>query len=210
MLNGVQAVPVSERVYHLTGEWVAIETDELLISQALAGSQTAFRRLVDRYKKTVHHVALKVVRNEDTAQDITQETFMKAFAALQTYRAEYRFTTWLCRIAANTAIDHLRKRRLQELSFDRESESGDGFVEVEVPDWSFHPERLLEEKRRTKSIDEAIDNLPEPYRQVIIYRHKDDKSYEEIAELLQAPVGTVKARIFRARELLKKSLRELQ
>ncbi len=134
---------------------------------------------------------------------------MKAFSALQSYRSEYRFSTWLYKIAANCSIDHLRKKRLQALSLDRPLETADGTVEIEVPDYSFHPERELEEKERSFSIDEAIDSLPPNYRDVIIYRHKEDKSYEEIADLLGIPVGTVKARIFRARELLKKKLRHI-
>lgn len=135
---------------------------------------------------------------------------MKAFSALSTYRSEFRFSTWLCKIAANTSIDHLRKKRIHALSLDREIETSEGAVEFEVADYSFHPERELEAKQKRISIDEAINRLSERYRQVILYRHRDDKSYEEIAELLNVPVGTVKARIFRARELLKKSLKGLR
>jgi RNA polymerase sigma-70 factor (ECF subfamily) len=101
----------------------------------------------------------------------------------------------------------LRKKRIQALSLDREIETEEGSVEFEIADYSFHPEREFEAKQQRKSIDDAIDELSERYKQVIIYRHRDDKSYEEIAELLNVPVGTVKARIFRARELLKKSLK---
>lgn len=134
---------------------------------------------------------------------------MKAFASLAMYRSEYRFSTWLYKIAANASIDYLRKRRIQALSLDRPLETKDGEVEFEVPDYSYHPERDLERKEQRFSIEEAIQSLPDKYREVIIYRHKDDKSYEEIADLLDIPVGTVKARIFRARELLKKKLRRV-
>ena len=134
---------------------------------------------------------------------------MKAFSSLASYRSEYRFSTWLYKIAANSSIDFLRKRRIQALSLDRPTETKDGQVEFEVADYSYHPERDLERKEQNISIEEAIESLPKKYREVIIYRHKDDKSYEEIADLLRIPVGTVKARIFRARELLKKKLRNL-
>lgn len=186
------------------------EQDDQLIAQAREGDQRAYWKLVNRHQKTVYHVAYKIVRNEETAEDISQETFMKAFAALASYRSEFRFSTWLCKIAANTSIDHLRKKRIQALSLDREIETEEGSVEFEIADYSFHPEREFEAKQQRKSIDEAIDDLSERYRQVIIYRHRDDKSYEEIAELLNVPVGTVKARIFRARELLKKSLKSIR
>ena len=189
---------------------MTVELDEQLIAEALGGRREAFSQLALRHQKTVYHVAYKIVRNDETAQDIAQETFLKAYTALGSYRSEFRFTTWLCKIAANTAIDHLRKIRIQELSFDRPSESGDGFEEYEVADWSNDPEKEFADKQRRITIDVAIDDLPPHYRDVIIYRHKDDKSYEEIAELLKVPVGTVKARIFRARELLKKSLREIR
>ncbi len=132
---------------------------------------------------------------------------MKAFSSLATYRSEFKFSTWLYRIAANSAIDYLRKQRIKMLSLDSPPDNLDGPVDIEVPDNSYNPERDLVERERRLSINEAIDSLPDKYRLVIMYRHKDDKSYDEIAEALGIPIGTVKARIFRARELLKKKLR---
>ena len=132
---------------------------------------------------------------------------MKAFSSLATYRSEYRFSTWLYKIAANSSIDYLRKKRIQALSLDQPIETRDGSVELEVADYSYNPEHDLVKKEQRFSIEAAIESLPSKYREVIVYRHKDDKSYEEIADLLGIPVGTVKARIFRARELLKKKLR---
>ncbi len=180
-----------------------------IIEQALAGSQRAYTALSDRHRQAVYHIVYKIVRNEETARDLVQETFMKAFSSLASYRSEYRFSTWLYKIAANCSIDYLRKKRIDALSLDRPVETKDGTVELEVADYSFHPERDLERKQQRVSIEEAIDSLPPKYREVIVYRHKDDKSYEEIADLLNVPVGTVKARIFRARELLKKKLRSI-
>lgn len=183
--------------------------DEQLIAEALKGSQKAYTQLVDQHKKAIFHIINKIVRNEEAANDLVQETFMKAFSSLATYRSEYRFSTWLYKIAANASIDYLRKRRINALSLDRPMETRDGTVEIEVPDYSFHPEHDLIRKQQRVSIEEAIDSLPKKYRDVIVYRHKDDKSYEEIADLLDIPVGTVKARIFRARELLKKKLKNV-
>ena len=187
-----------------------MENDEtVLIANALGGDQKAYTALVNQHRKAVFHIINKIVRNDDVANDLVQETFMKAFASLAMYRSEYRFSTWLYKIAANASIDYLRKRRIQALSLDRPLENKDGEVEFEVPDYSYHPERDLERKEQRFSIEEAIESLPDKYREVIIYRHKDDKSYEEIADLLDIPVGTVKARIFRARELLKKKLKRV-
>lgn len=185
------------------------DDDSIMIEQALAGSQKAYTYLMDRHRSAIFHIINKIVRNDEVANDLVQETFMKAFSALASYRSEYRFSTWLYKIAANCSIDHLRKKRLQALSLDQPIETADGTMEIEIADYSYHPERELERKEQGTSIDEAINSLPENYRDVIIYRHKDDKSYEEIADLLGIPVGTVKARIFRARELLKKKLRHV-
>jgi len=184
--------------------------DDQLISRALAGDQKAYEALLVRHKNAIFHVVTKIVRNREEAQDLVQETFMKAFNALASYRSEYRFSTWLYKIAANCAIDFVRKKRIEALSLDRPIETKDGQVEFELPDHTWDPEQDLVRKQKLRSIDEAIDSLPDKYRQVIIYRHRDDKSYEEIASIIGTPVGTVKARIFRARELLKKKLKSIR
>lgn len=177
------------------------------MAEALEGSQQGFRILSERYRKAIYHIIYKIVRNNETANDLCQETFMKAFASLASYRPEYRFSTWLYKIAANCSIDHLRKKRISALSLDQELDTGEGKVEIEVADNTYNPEKDLVRKQQKLSIGAAIDALPDKYREVIIYRHQDDKTYEEIADLLSIPVGTVKARIFRARELLKKALK---
>jgi RNA polymerase sigma factor (sigma-70 family) len=150
------------------------------------------------------------VRNAEEAQDLVQETFIKAFSSLKSYNSNFRFTTWLYKIAANSSIDFIRKKKLQTYSIDEPLLTRNGQVNIELPDLSFHPERSLSAKQKQLSIGEAINSLPEKYRQVIIMRHQEDKSYEQIAALLHVPVGTVKARIFRARELLKKKLKSLR
>ncbi len=183
------------------------DIDRTLIDSALKGDQSAYKSLMERHRQAIFHISLKIVHDSEIAADLVQETFMKAFASLATYRSEFKFSTWLYRIAANTAIDHLRKQRMKMLSLDSPAQSEDGQIEIEVADNSYNPEKDLINREQRFSINEAIESLPEKYRVVIVYRHKDDKSYDEIAEALSLPVGTVKARIFRARELLKKKLR---
>jgi RNA polymerase sigma factor (sigma-70 family) len=185
------------------------EDENAMIALALTGDQKAYAWLMHKHRSSIFHIINRMVRDDEAALDLVQETFMKAFASLGSYRSEYRFSTWLYRIAANASIDHLRKKRINALSLDRSSQTEDGTVEFEVADYSYHPGLDYERKQRSVSIDEAIDSLPPAYREVILLRHKDDKSYEEIADLLDVPVGTVKARIFRARELLKKKLKNL-
>jgi RNA polymerase sigma factor (sigma-70 family) len=189
---------------------LAKEDDQILVKKALTGNEDAFRALLERYKDAVHRIVVKIVHNPDEAQDLVQETFMKAFGSLSSYKCEYRFTTWLYKIAANNCIDYLRKRKLVSVSLDRPLETKDGEVTIELADWTYNPEVDLTTRQKLLSIDQAIESLPPKYREVIIFRHKRDKSYEEIAEILGIPVGTVKARIFRARELLKKKLRALR
>jgi RNA polymerase sigma factor (sigma-70 family) len=183
------------------------EIDDTLIEKALQGDQQAFTELVSRHKESVFHVVLRIVRNREAAADLVQETFMKAFSSLHTYRSEYRFSTWLYKIAANASIDYLRKKRIKALSLDSNIETDDGTVNLEIADDRPHPDEQLVRQEQRMSIFEAIESLPDKYRRVIVARHQEEKSYEEIAAELHIPVGTVKARIFRARELLKKKLR---
>ena len=185
------------------------DEESLKIKAALAGDQKAYEFLVEKHRAALFHIINRIVRHEDAANDLVQETFMKAFSSLASYRSEYRFSTWLYKIAANSSIDFLRKRRIRALSLDRPLETKNGEVEIEIADLSHHPEQDLVRKEQRFSIEEAIDSLPPKYREVIVCRHKEDKSYEEIADLLDIPVGTVKARIFRARELLKKKLKNI-
>ena len=186
------------------------DDDQVLIKQALAGNERAYKQLLNRHKDAIFRMIVKIVHSQEEAWDLVQETFMKAFGSLSSYKSEYRFTTWLYKIAANNCIDFLRKKRLASLSLDEPLETKDGKVTIELPDWTYSPEADLASKQKSLSIDSAIDSLPLKYREVIIFRHKQDKSYEEIAQILDIPVGTVKARIFRARELLKKKLKALR
>jgi len=186
------------------------EDDQELVKLALTGDQKAYKALFDMHRQSIYHIAVKIVRNSEEAKDLVQETFIKAFGSLKTYDSTYRFSTWLYKIAANCSIDSIRKRKIDALSLDKPIPTKDGDVQMEVPDYTYHPEHDLFAKRKSFGIEEAIDDLPDKYREVIVLRHKEDKAYEEIARLLNVPVGTVKARIFRARELLKKKLKTLR
>jgi RNA polymerase sigma factor (sigma-70 family) len=180
-----------------------------LIDKALAGDQGAFTQLLNRHKRLAFQLAVGIVKDPTLADDLVQESFIKAFAALDRYNPQYAFTTWLCKIVTNHCLDHLRRKKIRACSLDEPIEGRSGVIKREIPDWSRNPEWLLLRKQRTLSIDQAIDSLPARYRRVIILRHKEDRSYEDIAEILNIPLGTVKAQIFRARELLKKKLKGL-
>jgi len=189
---------------------LVVPDDQALIKEALEGNQKAFKLLMERHKNAVQYIILKLVHNYDESLDLVQETFVKAFSSLATYKTKFRFTTWLYRIAANCSIDHLRRKKIEAFSLDQPIETEKGKLEIEIPDRTFDPEKDLTLKQQELSVEKAIASLPRKYKEVILLRHKEDKSYEEIAAILHLSTGTIKARIFRARVLLKKKLKHMR
>ena len=183
--------------------------DRLLIKRAREGDQKAFEELLNKYRNLVYHVMMKMVRNPQEAEDLSQEAFIKAFRALGSFNEEFAFSTWLMKIATNNCIDFLRKKKLKTYSIDEPIQYKDERVKIEVPDHEPTPEKLLLREERNKMLDDAIQSLPPRYRHVIVLRHKEEKSYEDISEILKLPLGTVKARIFRAREMLNKKIKDI-
>jgi RNA polymerase sigma factor (sigma-70 family) len=184
------------------------EDNSQLIQKALDGDQSAYEGLMKRYKHGIYVMIYQMIKNREETEDLVQETFMKAFKALRYYNDQFAFSTWLYKIAYNNCIDAIRKRKLKIMPLDRPIQHSDGETVQDIRDDSTSPEKeyLYTEKRRY--IQNAIDSLPEIYREVIRLRHQEERSYEEISDMLDLPIGTVKARIFRAREMLKKKLRE--
>lgn len=178
-----------------------------LIKEAIEGDETAYKQLLENYRGAIFNLLFKMVRNKEETEDLVQEAFMKAFSALPSFNEEYAFSTWLYKIAINNCIDHMRKKRLKTYSINKPVQSKDGELDREFPDTSMSPDREILNEERSHIIESAIDDLPENYKVAIILRHSEEKSYEEIAEILNIPLGTVKARIFRAREMLKKKLK---
>lgn len=178
------------------------------MSAAVEGDESAYAKLVEKYRKPLFFHISKLVKDRDHIEDLVQEAFMKAFGNLKSYNTDYAFSTWLYRIATNHSIDYLRKRKLQTLSIDEPIKTKEGEIEIELPDESSQSDRDIIRKQRKKIIRKSIEDLPEKYRQVIEMRHMEEKSYQEISEILDLPLGTVKAHIFRAREMLYKSLKD--
>jgi len=182
--------------------------DRVLVDAALAGDQQAYQQLVDKYQRALHFHILKLVRNRDVVDDLVQEAFLKAFDCLNSYNRQYAFSTWIYRIATNHTIDYLRKKKLSTLSIDEPVQGKDGDMQMELTDEAASTDREVIEKQRRKMVRDAVEALPEKYRLVVRMRHMQEMSYEEIAEELGLPLGTVKAHIFRARELLNKHLKD--
>jgi RNA polymerase sigma factor (sigma-70 family) len=183
-------------------------SDIELVKQALNGNDSAYTELMNRYKKKVEIIVSRLVKKEFDVEDLVQEIFTKAFTSLSTFKSEFSFSTWLYKIATNHCIDHIRKRKISIYSLDEELELEEDTVHREIPDWSKTPDYELLRKEKNEIIHQAINSLPEHYRKVIILRHFEDKSYEEIAKELKLPIGTVKVHLFRARELLYKKLKD--
>lgn len=185
------------------------QEDKQLIERALQGNEKAFETLLNKYRNLVFSIMLKMVRNPQEAEDLTQEAFMKAFNSLASFNEEFAFSTWLMKIASNNCIDFLRKRKLRTYSIHEPIQYKDEKIEMDIPDHEPSPEKILIQTERAKMITKAIEELPERYRYVVLLRHKEEKSYEEISEILNLPLGTVKAQIFRAREILNKKLKNI-
>lgn len=182
--------------------------DAELVRKAKAGDLKAYDQLTVLYRDAVYSVVFRMVRNRQEAEDLTQDTFIKAFRSLRSFNEEYAFSTWLFKIATNNCIDFFRKRKLKTYSMENEIRYKDDEIRHEyADDGKTAVEELIDDEKK-EMIHEAIDRLPEKYREVIHLRHKEEKSYEEIAQMLNLPLGTVKARIFRAREILKKELKD--
>jgi RNA polymerase sigma-70 factor (ECF subfamily) len=180
-------------------------TDAEILAEVASGNIDAYGRIVSRYRGRLFNFVLRFVGDRETAEDIVQETFLRAFRKRKEYRAIANFSTWLFTIAGNLAKSELRRRKRWRLfSLHRDDDSDTG---IELPDESFRPDRVAESSLADVQIQDAILALPENYRQVILLRDVEGMSYQEIAEIVKCPVGTVKSRVNRARLKLQQKLK---
>jgi RNA polymerase sigma-70 factor (ECF subfamily) len=185
------------------------QDDQAVVKAVLNGQQHRFAELVDRYQTQIVNYVCRMLGNYEDAVDLSQDVFLKAYSALESYRPQYPFPAWLFRIARNAAIDEIRKRRLSTVSLDAPMEFDDGSTPREVESSGLDPEDSYLGLEFANRISAAIDELPEKYREPIVLRHAGGLSYDEIAEAMELPIGTVKTRIFRARDALRQSLGDL-
>lgn len=178
--------------------------DADLLRRCLAGDERAYRELVERYRRQVFSLARRMTGSVEDAEDLTQETFVRMFKALDRYDPTRPFAAWLMTIATRLSIDHLRRRKVRPISVtQREAGSRDEEYTIEIVDSAPRPDERTAHAEEEIRVQRLIDSLPPHYRAVVLLRHQHDLSYEEIAEALHLPLGTVKARIHRARALLK-------
>jgi len=177
------------------------KNDYQLVLKAREGSQKAYADLMQRYKDSIYFMSLKMVNNREDAMDITVETFAKAFEKLDKYQPEFAFSTWLFRVATNNCIDFLRKKKLSTVSIDNMMDEDDDRP-MQIKSDTLNPEESSIKKQQSKDLKVLIESLPPRYRNLLTLRYFDELSYEEIAQQLDLPLGTVKAQLFRATYLL--------
>ncbi|MBN7815102.1 sigma-70 family RNA polymerase sigma factor [Algoriphagus pacificus] len=178
--------------------------DFALIDKAVQDKdQQAYASLMKRYKKAVYFMILKMIRDADDAEDLTMEAFAKAFKNLERFKKDYTFSTWLFRIATNNTIDFIRKKKLKTMSLNNTlTDDGGNSVNIDVEDDDNNPQDEYIRTQRIEMVRIFVDKLPAKYRKLVQLRYFDELSYEEIAQELDKPLGTVKAQLHRSRELL--------
>lgn len=178
------------------------------IRRVLDGDNTAYEFLQKKYKNLIYSLVKKMIKNDSDVEDLVQETFIKAYKALDKFKFNYSFSAWIYRIASNNTIDFLRKRRFDTFSIDKPIGNSEDENYFEIEDNSYSPDSDLISEQKADIIKAAIDTLPENYREIIILRHEEELDYKAIAEQLDLPLGTVKAHLFRARKLLYEELKD--
>ncbi|TNE55593.1 MAG: sigma-70 family RNA polymerase sigma factor [Bacteroidetes bacterium] len=177
--------------------------DLKLVEEARQGSQAAYAELMERYRESIYFMMLKMVKNNDDADDLTIEAFGKAFSRLDQYSPSFAFSTWLFKIASNNCIDFMRKKRVKVTSMDSgfTSETGE-VIYIDAKSHGKNPEEAVIQSQKVKLMRDLVEQLKPRYRELVELRYFEELSYEEIAETLNLPLGTVKAQLFRARDFL--------
>lgn len=186
------------------------DIDRQLVEKARLGDKRAFELLVEKYQRRLYRLLSRMVRDPEEVEDIAQETFIKAYRALPNFRGDAAFYTWLYRIGVNTAKNYLSSRNkamptISDQAMDDEDEPDERLVAQDIST----PESELLSKQVAIAVNEAVEALPEELRSAITLREMEGLSYEEIAELMGCPIGTVRSRIFRAREAIAAKLRPI-
>jgi len=182
-----------------------LDSDLELVVRAADGDASAFEEIVRQYEKKIYTYALRMSGSREDAYDLSQEIFLRTYKSLPFFKKEARFSTWLYRIAANVCIDFFRKqKKVEQTPLIEEDENGQ--TEREIPDRRFDPETELEKRQLRESLEKALECLSEPHRQMIVMRDINGLSYAEIAETLELEEGTVKSRIARARDSMRRLL----
>ncbi|MCX7909052.1 MAG: RNA polymerase sigma factor [Ignavibacteria bacterium] len=183
------------------------DEDFAIVQEILGGNINLFEKLQNKYKKPLSLLISRMVHNSEDVRDIVQETFIRAYTNLKYFKKEFSFHSWLFKIASNLCIDYLRKKRIQKISIEQPYSTGEDDRHFDYPDTESDTYNKIILSERNNALYQAIEMLPEHYRQVIILRHFEELDYQEISKRLSLPLGTVKVQLFRARKALLDILR---
>jgi RNA polymerase sigma-70 factor, ECF subfamily len=186
----------------------SMHEDQELVRRTLRGDKKAFEMIVLRYQQPVINSIGRMVRERELALDFSQEIFLKVYASLGSYRPQYKFSTWLFKIVSNYMIDYWRKKKLPTTSIDQSWDSAEDGMRIQLADDAMSVGRQYELKEMRGRIEAALDRLPPAFRELFVWRHVNGLSYEEMAEIKKLPLGTVKNRVFQAKEMLRRLLEE--
>jgi RNA polymerase sigma-70 factor (ECF subfamily) len=182
--------------------------DKDIIEKTLSGEKEAFELLIRKYENPMFNYIGRMVRERELALELTQEVFLKSYASLHSYQTKYKFSTWLFKIASNLIIDYWRKKRIPALSLDQQDNRGYQKVSLQVSDQKPSITKKYELSELKARIEETLEEIPTPLKELFIWRHMNELSYAEIAEIKNIPVGTVKNRVFQAKEMILRLLEE--
>jgi len=181
--------------------------DKKLVERTIKGEKEAFEMIIQKYQQPLLNYIGRTVGERELALDLTQEVLIRTYSSLHSYKPQYKFSTWLFKIASNFIIDYWRKKKIDAFSLDQQERDTD-LPPLQVPDEEPSIVKKLEFSELREKIEQALEKIPAPLREVFVWRHINEFSYEEMAEIKGMPVGTIKNRVFQARELIRKRLEE--
>jgi len=184
--------------------------DKDLVRRTLDGEKEAFEMIVQRYKQPLLNYIGRMVGERELALDFTQDVFIKTYASLHTYRPQHKFSTWLFKIASNLTIDYWRKKKIDAFSMDQGRYDEDDRPSIQIPSRDLSIAEKFELTEVQDKIEKAMEKIPPSLRELFVWRHINEFSYDEIAEIKSLPVGTIKNKVFQAKELIRRHLEESQ
>ncbi len=182
--------------------------DKNIVERTLSGEKEAFELLIQKYENPMFNYIGRMVGNRELALELTQEVFLKSYASLHSYQAKYKFSTWLFKIASNLIIDYWRKKKIPTLSLDQQDTRGYQRIPLQISDKEPSIIKKFELSELRERIEKALEEIPPSLREMFVWRHINELSYDEIAEIKGIPVGTVKNRVFQAKEMILQILEE--
>jgi RNA polymerase sigma-70 factor (ECF subfamily) len=185
------------------------DQDQALVRRTLKGDKEAFEMIVRKYQQPLLNYVGRMVGERELALDFTQDVFVKAYASLRSFEPRYKFSTWLYKIASNLVIDHWRKKKLPTFSLSAPLGEDEDCLTLDVPDAGASVTRKFELAELRRKVEAALEKLPGPLRELFVWRHINELSYEEMAEIKGLPLGTIKNRVFQAKEMVRRFLEEM-